>query len=411
MGKESTHKAEDQAAHINAGMGNHNFQQEVNANTQANVYTAQQKQMEDGPRLDFDTDANGQVDHITISGEIVLFSAGESRQEQLIREKAQEHFKDGIKDWNQGHRATMREDEDPRIPFYENWHKARKSGHVVFNGRLVGVDFNMTVRTATLAEVQGELQQPALDVVYILVSSDEQSDYPNLNAIDNRPFQNTPQTQAYNQQTGATYNNLVNAPANMLAIPPLTAATINATTPIRRTSFIVGNIGYYDMPMAENRGNSVASHELGHWLGYYFLGGGAPNTHRTDGYTEGGHLSTMANQSNSVDRWSDRKVLNRDILDFSFANINQQIAMARANANLTVPPLNINAGIGRATDFNVYQPSPGGTQNHLGDRLPNGQLLLFNNNDLFSNSTEAMIFANYFASFPDWMPGTGVAPQ
>lgn len=309
-----------------------------------------------GPRVDVN---NGRVNLV---GTVVLYGANNNT------EIARDHFSKAIQEWNRP--AFNRNVEDP----------LQQLGRVQLNGQMVPVHFDIDVVIKTPAEVRRELTNPKENVVYILVGNDTISDYASPGTRDvesmapiiNRSLQPNAQDNVYAQQL-ITNNGL--------------AGALNPTA-LRPTSFIIGNLGFYDLPISQARNHTTAAHELGHWFTHHFQIGQTFDSHYPFA------LNTPNNWNPTF--WGD----SRHIMSFGRFPGKRKVHQNEV------------ARIGYGQDMNIYAQNSARPQAHyLGDRNRAGNLVLYNAADMFVTPVQAMIFEQLLGSPNSWNPLTDPAPQ
>jgi len=314
----------------------------------------QNKTKEYGPGIMQEADGSG----LKLTGKIIVYGRNNI-------DITANHFEEAVKSWN-----------FPRIPannppMSSNGQPLKENQHgvVLFNGQPTSVRLDIQVEKKTINEVRSELQAPAPDKVYILAGDDSLADYDeNATLLSNRNLAVTPNDFTY-------LNTLL---TNPLARSGGVAARLvmGGLTPV---SFLIGNMGFYDLARSQARGGTSAAHELGHWLSHLV------NTR----FGWNSHLLPAMN--NPIPVRPSGNV--RSIMSFD------------AETHKRSPTANDVSNIGFGQDFSIFNPVPNRpTANYLGDRLPNGQLLLFNQNEMFTNPTQAAIFQALFGGIQFWTP-------
>ncbi len=327
----------------------------------------------EGPRVDV---SNGTIE---LRGTIVLYGPNNNT------EIAKNHFEKGIKAWN-------------KPSFAPGTAKENQIGKVRLNGQMVTCHLDINVVVKTQAQVQRELAPPAQidpSTVYILVSNDTVQDYnENRPQVLARTLNATPADLNYAQQTvtnnGGVYNPGMVNQNNMLP-----------------TSFIIGNLGYYDLPTSQINSNTSAAHEIGHWLSHHFpMAGMTPSINGNpapNNFDPHYPIALNAPNNPSPDFWQHLNPLprrgSRKIMSFSQNHANRK------------PFVDEVARLGYGQDFNVYARNAARpTAHYLGDRDSTGNLLQYTAADVFSNPAQANIFQQLnggpqgWAANPNWNP-------
>lgn len=307
-----------------------------------------------GPRIGQEADGTG----LKLTGKIIVY--GRNNVDITAN-----HFEEAIKSWNFPRIPASNSPTAPNgQPLKDNQH-----GVVFLNGQPTSVRLDIQVEKKTFDQVRSELQVPAPDRVYILAGNDSLADYEeNATLLSNRNLAVTPNDFAY-------LNTLL---ANPLAQPGGVAGRLimGGLTPV---SFLIGNMGFYDLARSQARGGTSAAHELGHWLSHLINTNLGWNSHVP---------STLNNPIPVTPNGNVRSIMSFD-----------------AEAHKRTPTANDVSNIGFGQDFSIFNSAPNRpTANYLGDRLPNGQLLLFNQNEMFTNPTQAAIFQALFGGIQFWTP-------
>ncbi len=333
-----------------------------------------------GPIVIWDSKSN----KIILKGKIVLYGTNSNI------DVAEDHFIKAIQAWNH-----------PEIPIpLQRQYEGDPRGTINYGGRQVPVEFDIKVIKSTPTKVEQALQNPEPDTVYILVSPDAQNNYQNSRQIRRR-------ANILNNVNPNYLQTLVNDPrANVgnLVLRMIFAAMRGQPSTLPTSSFLIGNVGYYDLPTSQTKGNSSAAHELGHWLSHQILINGNWNSHvplpspsLPNNTPQNVPIETFRANRNSSSFMQNHR---RSIMSFGLWPQNR------------TPLVTDTQNIGYGQNFNIYQ----NTQNrptgaYLGDRGANGQLILFNQNTMFKTPLEAALFQSLFSNIPDWNPNVLPNPQ